>query len=131
MLHLRVYEEAEKAIQDHKWLESEKAGRDLGVDVEREWISTHWRTYCCSRLVQHMRGDAFFDEYGAESFGIFSQSCDEPLALLDAVLEKIQQGAENLDLLCWGHQKHLPTNHLLNVLIAADINGHRLQPPLR
>ena len=72
MPHLRVYEEAEKAIQEYKWIESEKAGRDLGVDAERDWIENYWRIFCRGRLVRHLRGDAFFDEFGAECFGVFS-----------------------------------------------------------
>lgn len=131
MPHLRVYEQAERAIQEYKWIESEKAGRDLGVDAERDWIESHWSTFCRSRLVQHLRGEAFFEEFGAECFGVVSGRFVELKGLLNAVLERVQDGAENLDLLRWGCQQHLPQEQLLQVLIAADINGHRLRPPLK
>jgi hypothetical protein len=131
MPHLRVYEEAERAIQEYKWIESEKAGRDLGVDAERDWVDSYWRTFCRSRLVQHLRGEAFFEEFGAECFGVLSERFGELKGLLNVVLESIQKGAENLDLLRWGCQERLPHNQLLQVLIAADINAHRLLPPLK
>jgi hypothetical protein len=131
MPHLGVYEEAERAIQEYKWIESEKAGRDLGAGAERDWIDIHWCTFCRNRLVQHLRGDAFFEEFGAECFGVFAERFEELKGLLNAVLERVQQGAENLDLLRWGCQERLPHNQLLQVLIAADINGHRLLPPRR
>jgi hypothetical protein len=130
MLHLRVYEEANRAIQEHKWIESEKAGRDLGVDAEQDWIGHYWRTFCRSRLVQHLRGEVFFDEFDTECFGIFSGRFEDVPGLLNVVLERIKEGAENLDLLRWACQEHVPHNPLLDVLKAADINGHRLPPPL-
>ena len=47
------------------------------------------------------------------------------------MLERVQEGAENLDLIRWGCQEQLPHNQLLRILIVADINRHRLLPPLR
>lgn len=131
MPHLRVYEEAERAIQEHKWVESEKAGRDLGVDAERDWIETYWCFFCRNRLVQHLRGETFFEEFGNECFGALSERFGELKDLLDVVLERVQEGAENLDLIRWACQERLPRHQLLQVLIAADINRHRLLPPLK
>jgi hypothetical protein len=130
MPHLRVYEEATRAIQEHKWIESEKAGRDLGVDAERDWVESYWHRFYRSRLIRHVRGDAYFVEFGAECFGVYDKGFCELRSLLDAVLERIQTGAENLDLLRWGIQERLPQDELLKLLVAVDINGHRLDPPL-
>jgi hypothetical protein len=130
MPHLRVYEEANRAIQEYKWIESEKAGRDLGVNAARDWVESNWRTFCRSRLVQHLRGEVFFDEFGTESFGILSGGFGEVTELLNFVLERIKEGAENLDLLRWACQEHMPLHQLLQVLKVVDINGRRLLPPL-
>jgi hypothetical protein len=130
MRHLRVYEEAERAIQEHKWIESEKAGQDLGVVAERDWVESYWRSFCRSRFVQHLRGDAFFDEFDTECFGVLAGGFGEVAELLNSVLERLKEGAENLDLLRWGCQEHVPLHQLLRVLKAVDINGHRLLPPL-
>jgi hypothetical protein len=130
MLHFRVYEEAQRAIQEYKWIESEKAGWDLGVVAELEWVESYWRTFCRSRLVRHLRGDAFFDEFGAECFGVLSAGFGDVTELLNYVLERIKKGAENLDLLRWGCEEHVPLDQLVKVLKAVDINGRRLLPPL-
>ena len=130
MPHLRVYEEANRAIQEHRWIESEKAGRDLGVDAEQDWIEHYWRTFYRCRFVQHLRGEVYFDEFDAECFGIFSRRFADMMGLRNFVLERIKDGDENLDLLRWGCQEHVPHKQLLEVLTAADINGHRLVPPL-
>ena len=129
MAHLKVYDEAENAIRSHRRLESKKAGRDLGADAERDWIERYWRTFYRRRLVQHQRGEVFFEEFGAECFGKFSTGFGELKELVSAVLEQVQQGAENLDVLRWGGYEHLPRNQLLQVLMAVDVNRYRLPPP--
>ena len=80
--------------------------------------------------MQHLRGEACFDEFDTECFGIFSGRIEDVAGLLNVVLERIKEGAENLDLLRWGGREHVPHNTLVAILKAADINGHRLLPPL-
>lgn len=131
MGYLRVYDEAERAIQEYKWMESEKAGRDLGLDAEREWIEVHWRRFCRSRFVRHMRGETFFEEFGAECFGVVTGRFTELRQLLDDMLGMVQEGAENLDILRWARIQGISRHKVLEFLIAIDINGHRLLPPMR
>ena len=131
MAHLRVYEQAEQAIQEHRWLQSEKAGRDLGAEAEQEWIEVYWRRFCRSRFVQHVRGENYFEEFGQECFGAVAEGCAEFRHLLETMLDLVSQGAENLDLICWAEHQRLPKDRVLQVLTAMDINGHRLLPPLR
>ena len=39
---MKEYMEAQiKEIELHKWLESEKANRDLGEDAVKDWIAKH------------------------------------------------------------------------------------------
>lgn len=33
-------------IQRHKWIESEKADRDLGQDAVTDWIRHYWAQFC-------------------------------------------------------------------------------------
>jgi len=86
--------------------------------------------FCRDRLVKHLRGEAFFEEFDRDCFGILSVDFGEVAELLNWVLERIKQGAENLDLLRSANQEHVPLNPLLQVLKAVDLNGHRLLPPL-
>src|SRR5215510_6559441 len=50
-----VYAESEKEAQEFKWIESEKAGRDLGEDALRNWVQTHWWGYLRARWVEHLQ----------------------------------------------------------------------------
>lgn len=131
MLQLRAYKETEKAVHEHKWIESEKARRDRGVVAERDWVESYWRIVYRSRVVPHLRGEASFYEYIAAGFGVLSPSLGELLGLPKVVFGKIQQSAENLGLLRFAYQRQLPNNKLPSVPIAADINGRRLQLSVR
>jgi hypothetical protein len=43
---LRWFNELQiEEIQRHKWIESEKAGRDLGQDAAFDWICRHARAF--------------------------------------------------------------------------------------
>ena len=43
---LRWYNELQiQEIQRHKWIESEKAGRDLGQEAAFDWIRRHARSF--------------------------------------------------------------------------------------
>ncbi len=126
----RIYDEARKAIQEHRWLESEKAGYDVGPHAAREWARSHWLTFYRSRFVEHLRGQARYEEFGPECFGIVSDQLGIESNLLDRVLDRIRHGAENLDVLCWAMQEGLPRDSIVEILRAVDINSRRLAPPV-
>ncbi len=130
MVKHKIYDEAKKAIQEHRWLESEKAGHDLGSAAERDWAQSHWRGFFCLRFVEHLRGEVFYEEFGAECFGLGPERLSVEVSLLDTVLEKIRQGAENLDVLCWALHEKLPREAIVNILKAIDLNSRRLPPPI-
>ena len=131
MMQFRVYDEAERAMQEHKWLLSEKAGHDLGIEAERDWIEHYWRRFCRSRFVRHLRGETFFEEFGPECFGVGYSRLAALRELLDTILELVQEGAENLDLIRWAGERRLPREQVLEVLTVVDINRRRLLPPIR
>jgi hypothetical protein len=125
---LSVYEEAEKAALEHKWLESEKAGRDLGSDAVRNWSRAHWLRFYRYRFVQHLRGEAYFREFHPRTFEVVHGHAHSPGDLLDAILNQVRDGAENLDIICWAHNRAMATGPVLTILEAIDINRQRLRP---
>jgi hypothetical protein len=49
-LLLRWNQEAIDEILRHKWLESEKAGRDIGIqEAAFDWLNKHYRDWCLSK----------------------------------------------------------------------------------
>lgn len=129
MVRNRIYQEAAKAIQEHKWLQSEKAGRDLGVEAAKDWTRRYWLRFYRQRFVQHLRGETFFEEFGAECYRLVAGRLAASREVLDTILDKVQQGAENLELICWAQRQCLPREQVLEILRALNINSRRLPPP--
>ncbi len=125
----RVYEQAVKAIQEHKWLQSEKAGRDVGPEAAQDWNRRYWLRFYRQRFVQHLRGEAFFEEFGTECYRLVAGGLTASGEILDTVLDKVQEGAENLELICWAQHHRLPRDQVLEILKALNINSRRLPPP--
>lgn len=125
----RVYEQAVKAIQEHKWLQSEKAGRDVGPQAALEWNQRYWLRFYRERFVQHLRGEVFFEEFGIECYRLVAGGIAASREVLDTVLDKVQEGAENLELICWARRHRLPRDQVLEILKALNINNRRLPPP--
>ena len=131
MLQFSLYDEAESAIQEYKWLESEKAGRDLGDEAVEVWTKSHWLRFYRLRFVWHLQGNVSFDEFGSECFGLAAQWVStEYEGLLNSVLDKVREGAENLDVIRWARQERLPMDRVVEILKALDINSRRLPPPI-
>ena len=129
MVGLSVYEEAERAAREHKWLESEKAGRDLGDAAVHQWTRSFWLRFYRWRFVQHLRGESSFREFHPSTFGIVNRHLAAPRELLDRILDMVRDGGENLDIICWAHHYGMPTDQVIEILEALDINRQRLRPP--
>jgi hypothetical protein len=126
---LSVYDEAKQAVQVHKWIESEKAGRDLGFEAVRHWSRSHWLRFYRWRLLQHLRGEVYFREFHPRTFGVVSCQLRVSSDLVEEILNLVRDGCENLDIICWAHNKHLTVAPVMEVLEAIDINRQRLVPP--
>jgi hypothetical protein len=124
-----VYEQADQAVQEHKWIESEKAGRDLGDEAVKHWSRSHWLRFYRWRLLQHLRGEVYFREFHPRTFAVVSNQLKVPPELLEAILNQVRDGGENLDIICWAHNGQLPAAPVMEVLEAIDINRQRLVPP--
>ena len=123
---LSVYEEAYKEAQRHKWIESEKHGRDLGEVALKEWFRKHWIAFCRNRRMEHLGGNRCFREFGQENFGrLYSLIVDQDL-LTERILDRIACGQENLEVIGWALDWGMPMDRVLDVLEQLDINRDRL-----
>jgi hypothetical protein len=121
-----VYDECEKEIQRYKWIESEKAGRDLGEAAIRRWVKEHWWGYLRARWLEHLQGRRFWVELDRGDFGLLQRTFHDNTLLLDRILDRIKAGQENLDIICWAHDWGIDTVPLITILEALDINSRRL-----
>jgi hypothetical protein len=126
MEKLSVYVDCEQEVARFKWIESEKAGRDLGESAVRRWVQQHWCGYLRARWVEHLQGKRFWVELDHDDFGLLQHEfCDDAL-LLDRILDRLKAGQENLQVILWAHDWGLDMKRVLRILEALDINSRRL-----
>lgn len=127
---MSLYEEAHAEALRHKWIESQKHGRDLGEWAIRDWYRKYWRIYCRCCRVEHIEGNRRWREFGDDDFGHLYSLIVAGDLLVDRILDRIYAGWENLDIINWGMDWGLPMDRLVDILIQIDVNRARLDDPL-
>lgn len=126
MERLSVYADCEHEAAVYKWIESEKAGCDLGEGAIRRWVKDHWCGFLRSRWLEHLQGKRFWVELDRGDFGLLQREFNDDQLLLDRILDRLKSGQENLDIICWARQFHVNIDRVLEILEALDINSRRL-----
>ena len=95
-----VYIDGEQEALRYKWIESEKAGHDLGEWAIRCWVRQHWNGFLREKWLEHLEGRTFWIELDHDDFGLLQRSFrDSPL--IGEILGRLKAGQENLDILNW------------------------------
>jgi hypothetical protein len=123
---LSLHQCGEEEAQRFKWIESEKAGRDLGETAIRSWIGQHWNGFLRHRWLEHLQGKAFWIELDQGDFGLL-QRAFRASPFIDPILEHFKQGGENLDIILWAMELGSPMNEVLEILEALDVNSRRIE----
>ena len=121
-----VYADCEQEALQYKWIESEKAGRDLGEAAIRRWVQCHWWGYLRARWLEHLQGKRFWVELDRGDYGLLQRRFNDNTLLLDRILDRLKAGQENLHIIYWALEWHLPMDSVLEILEALDINSRRL-----
>jgi hypothetical protein len=121
-----IYSECVEEENRHKWIESEKAGYDLGEWAIRRWVQDHWTGYLRARWVEHLQGKCFWVELDRGDYGLLQREFKDQQPLLDAILDRLKSGKENLDVICWACTSRLPIEPVFQILTALDVNSRRL-----
>ena len=121
-----VYAEGEQEALRYKWIESEKAGCDLGEAAIRRWVQCHWWGYLRARWLEHLQGKRFWVELDRGDFGLLLREFHNDSILLDRILDRLKAGQENLDIILWAHGWGIDAKSVLEILEALDINSRRL-----
>lgn len=121
-----VYTECIEEENRHKWIESEKAGYDLGEGCIRQWVRKHWTVYLRTRWVEHLQGKCFWVELDRGDFGLLQHEFKDQKELLDAILDQLKSGKENLHVILWALDSRIPTEPVHEILNALDVNSRRL-----
>lgn len=126
MFKQSVFAHCRYEIDQHKWIESEKAGRDVGEDAIYSWIRHHWSGYLRARWLEHLHGSAFWIELDRGDFGILTDRFQDKRPLLNHIVERLKIGQENLHIILWGLETQQPMDDIRTILEALDINGARI-----
>jgi hypothetical protein len=121
-----VYADCEQEALRFKWIESEKAGCDLGEGAIRRWVQNHWWGYLRARWLEHLQGRRFWLELDRGDFGLLQRKFQDNSLLLDRILDRLKTGQENLDIIVWSQDWGIAPLAVLQILEALDINSRRL-----
>lgn len=122
-----VYKDCIEEENRHRWIESEKAGYDLGEGCIRQWVKEHWSGYLRERWVEHLQGKCFWVELDRGDFGLLQREFKEQQDLLDVILDQLKSGKENLHIITWAITTQIPMEAVHEILKALDINSRRLK----
>jgi hypothetical protein len=125
-VRLSVQRIGEEEAQRHKWIESEKAGRDLGEWAIRCWVREHWNGFLRERWLEHLQGRNFWIELDHDDYGLLQHDFRDS-ELIDDILEMLKSGLENLNVLNWAIDGNLPMDEVLEILETLDINSRRIE----
>src|SRR6266568_5391507 len=77
-----------------KWIESERAGFDLGEEALKRWVRLFWKDYLRARLIEHLDGRVFWAELDRDDFGLLKNSFQDDPSLLDRIVDRLRCGDE-------------------------------------
>jgi hypothetical protein len=123
---LSVHRFGEEEAQRFKWIESEKAGRDLGEWAIRSWVRDHWNGFLRARWLEHLQGRTFWIELDHNDFGLLQREFQDSI-LIDDILRMLKAGKENLNVLNWAIDGDLPMEEVFEILETLDINSRRIE----
>jgi hypothetical protein len=123
---LSIFVEGEREALRHKWIESEKAGHDLGEAAISSWVQEHWDGYLRARWIEHVQGVRFWLELDKGDFGLLQWRFPDHPLLLDRILDRLKCGYENLNIIGWALDFKVKMPHVIDILTSFDINSRRL-----
>ena len=125
-----IFEEASREAYRHKWIESEKAGYDIGDGAIEDWHRRFWHQFIRERWIQHIRGVTFWRELDNDDFNILEREFEDCREQADAIVAMLEKGGENLDIVQWAVETGEDMGVVLHILGRLDLNAHRIASKL-
>ena len=121
-------------IQRHKWIESEKARRDVGQAAVSDWLKRFWWRFCRWRRIEHIEGVRRWYEFSHEDFAKILRPILENDRLVLVIVELMKTDARrvvsDLEVIEWAHDAGVPMDRVIEILSEIHINVARLDPPV-
>ena len=125
-IRLSVHDRGAVEAQRQKWIESEKAGRDLGEWAIRCWVRQHWNGFLREKWLEHLEGRTFWIELDHDDFGLLQRAFRHS-TLIGEILRRLKGGQENLDVLNWAIDHAVEMREVFEILETLDINSRRIE----
>lgn len=127
-----VHHEAIREAEKHKWIESQKHGRDVGEAALREWCDQHWPKFCRDKYMQHLTGLTCWKEFSRNKFGLLNDNPVSDGEVLERVKRYLIGGGENLCIINneLDATPKFPST-LYQLLNLINLNDDRIDPPFR
>ena len=117
-----IFELGLREALQHKWLESQRFGGDLGMLMVRDWCNKHWKIFQRFRRIDHLFGDCRILQFSDHDFGIW-QGRDR---FVDTTFELVKGtflcGTENLHFDVWVKQHRLSSTVANEIFAKLDPN---------
>lgn len=126
IMHRSIRVESLIEANKHKWIESEKAGRDLGEAEIRQWMCKYWGSFLRERWLEHLSGKYFWVELDRNWFGLMQVKFQDHKELLDTIVNRLKRGQENLDVISWAIENNLTLSAVRAILEELDVNSLRM-----
>ena len=121
-------------IQRHKWIESEKARRDVGQAAVADWLKRFWWRFCRWRRIEHVEGVHRWYEFSHDDFAKVLRPILENDHLVLTIVEMMKTDRRrvmnDLEIIDWAHSAGVPIERVLEILGEIHINVARLDPPV-
>ncbi|MFO1045757.1 MAG: hypothetical protein U0941_28580 [Planctomycetaceae bacterium] len=133
MLAESILPHACEEIARHKWIESEKARKDLGQQAVEDWLRRFWWRFCRWRRLEHVEGERCWREFNDLDFAILRKiTMERPL--LDAIMSRMKGDGhhihDNLEIIVWAvENSDITYQRVEEFLLLIDINSARLPIP--
>lgn len=117
-----------QALERHKWIESQKAGHDVGTSAYEHWLDHCWKGWTRSKLLEHLYGWRCWAAFDEEDYGLFTRSTVEhhvSKTILEQVANLLADGGENLDVINWAITADHDIEAIMWLLDRIDINSKR------
>jgi hypothetical protein len=102
-----ISEFAWQELRKHRWIESQKAGHDLGEQACRQWFQCYWSGFFRERWLEHVCGTQLYIDFDDQDFGILNQY-DERRELVDTLRHRCQSGADYVHVVRLTREKDVP-----------------------
>lgn len=94
-------------------------------EAAKEWNRRHWWEWARKRWLEHIKGEMFWIELGEDDFNLVNKgiSCDK--YLLEQILEKLEIGKENLNIINWAVDLGADMDEVVEILGKLNLNQRR------